>query len=165
MEWIFDNFFIVIIIISAILGFFKNNDEQNKKQEKKKPVPSRPRTVQPERKRQPRAESKVFREEPREKRLTISSVEEQQKAQIERLASKYKGKVASEIDDFGKQVITESLLNEPEKDPSVNREKMKKQVVSNLSAKGLVNGIIMSEVLGPPRAKKSYQNILKDRLR
>ncbi|MFZ3578647.1 hypothetical protein [Virgibacillus sp. DJP39] len=52
--------------------------------------------------------------------------------------------------------------------PSYNSHKnnrLKKQVSNNLSKQGLVNGVIMSEVLGAPRAKKPYKSIASERRR
>ncbi|WP_010650932.1 hypothetical protein [Oceanobacillus massiliensis] len=59
----------------------------------------------------------------------------------------------------------ESNLKEPTRESVIHKEKMKRQVVDNISAKGLVNGVMMSEILGAPRAKKPYRSILQDRIR
>ncbi|MBR3121372.1 hypothetical protein [Oceanobacillus profundus] len=173
MGWIFDNLFIIIIIISGIIGFFNNSNEKQKQQEKekKKAPPQRPgRTVSegtrtPERKPQPVAEQRVYREERSRDTVSTASIAEQQKQQMEKLASKYSTISNSKIEDLKSQADSGSILLEPEKETSKKQERLKKQVVGNLGAKGLVNGIIMSEILGPPRAKKSYKNVLDDRIK
>lgn len=40
---------------------------------------------------------------------------------------------------------------------------MRKQISRNLTKQGLVNGIIMNEVIGPPRAMKPYRSITEQR--
>jgi len=165
MDWILENIFIIIVIISGIIGFFNSNDDKDQKKQQKRPVPSKPRQSTNERTRQPRAESKVYRDEPIKSPVISASIEEQQKAQMDRLATKYSSLSESKIGELSNQVFSKSQLKEPIKDSQVRQERMKKQVVKNLGAKGLVNGIIMSEVLGPPRAKKPYQSVIKDRIR
>ena len=167
MEWIFDNLFIIVIIVSGLIGFFKNNDKEEEKKETAKPVPpksSRIPNVPPVRREQPRAERKVYREGPRKPAVSTASVEEQQKAQMERLASKY-GTVTDSLENMTGQFSGRSLLNEQSEITPVKKANLKKQVISNLGAKGLVNGIIMSEVLGAPRAKKPFKTIVQDRIR
>lgn len=171
MGWIFDNLFIIIIIISGIIGFFNNSNEKQKQQEKekKKAPPQRPRRTvperTPERKPQPVAEQRVYREERSRDTVSTASIAEQQKQQMEKLASKYSAISNSKIEDLKSQTNSGSILLEPEKETSKKQERLKKQVVGNLGAKGLVNGIIMSEILGPPRAKKSYKSVLDDRIK
>jgi hypothetical protein len=168
MEWIFDNLFIIIIIVSGLIGFFKNNETEEKKKETTKPVPpmsSRvPNTPPPVRREQPRAERKVYREGPKKPTISTASIEEQQKAQMERLAGKY-GAITDSLEDLTGQFSGGSSLREQTEDSTVKRENLKKQVSTNLGAQGLVNGIIMSEVLGAPRAKKPFKTILQDRIR
>ncbi|WP_249871059.1 hypothetical protein [Oceanobacillus saliphilus] len=168
MDWIFDNLFIIIIIVSALLGFFRrSNNEQETQEEKKKPVPpktARVPNVPPERRPQPRAERQIYRENSRKPAVSTASIEEQQKAQLERLASKYTT-ITDSIEDLTSQSSGGSILIEPKKVSEVRKEYLKKQLVSNFEAKGLVNGIIMSELLGSPRAKKPYKSVIQDRTR
>ncbi|WP_067727375.1 hypothetical protein [Oceanobacillus damuensis] len=168
MDWIFDNLFIIIIIVSALLGFFRNgNDQETTQKEKKRPAPpmtGRIPKAPPERKAQPRAERQVYREGSRKPTVSTASIEEQQKAQMERLANKY-NTVTDSIEDLTSQSSRGSNLKEPKRESTIQKQKMKKQVVGNFEAKGLVNGIIMSELLGSPRAKKPYKTVIQDRIR
>ncbi|MGJ9457006.1 hypothetical protein [Oceanobacillus sp. CF4.6] len=167
MDWIFDNLFIVIIIISGLIGFFRNNNTEEKKKETKKPVPPKSGRIPnapPVRREQPRAERNVYKERTKEPTVSTASIEEQQKVQMERLASKY-GAISDTIEDLTAQSSKGSNLNEPTKESTVMKERMRKQVEGNLGAQGLINGVIMSEVLGAPRAKKPYKTVLQDRIR
>ncbi|WP_087971714.1 hypothetical protein [Oceanobacillus rekensis] len=167
MDWIFDNLFIIIIIVSGLIGFFRNNDSEEKKKETTKPVP--PKSVRipntpPIRREQPRAERKVYKERPTKPTVSTASIEEQQKVQMERLAGK-NGAITDSLENLTGQNSLGNSLNEQTENSAMKKESLRKQVTSNLGAQGLVNGIIMSEVLGAPRAKKPFKTVLQGRIR
>lgn len=166
MDWIFENLFLVVIIISAIIGFFRNDSSKQKENnERKKPAPPISRPLPPEREAQPRAERKIYKGSRPDESISTISIEEQQKSQMERLASKYSSISAKGLDNLSDSPYKKSPLKEPKNESSENKRKMKQQVSGNLDAKGLINGVIMAEILGPPRAKKTYQSVVKDRIR
>ncbi|GIO23096.1 hypothetical protein [Oceanobacillus sp. J11TS1] len=180
MDWIFDNLFIIAIIISGIVAFLgdskKKEDENRKKQstppnkqaqsrqrQQRSPQETRTRTRQPTQRNreQPRAERHVYRERNRPD-ISAGNIQEQQKEQMERLANRYQ--TASQGDSENIEHTFKDLIverNAEEENPG--KQEMKKRVSQNLDGKGLVNGIIMAEVLGSPRAKKPYRSIVQRR--
>ncbi|AXI09494.1 hypothetical protein CUC15_11440 [Oceanobacillus zhaokaii] len=172
LDLIFDNFFIVVIIISAIMGLFgKKSDET----EKKKPQSNRPkpapnpvsRRQQNERERANRTpgsnQSRSNVPHPSKPMVSTMSIEEQQKAQIERLKGNFKALDNKANNDFSHHAFVANPLEKSVNELSKEQANYKKQLRTNLTRKGLVNGIIMSEVLGSPRARNPYQSIVEQR--
>ncbi|GAB3050829.1 hypothetical protein [Virgibacillus ainsalahensis] len=163
-EFIANNFFLVIIIIAGILGFFRNNAAQQQEQNRKAQPPGNrnnvPRpTPYPSGGNESQQESRTA-EQPSQRSISTTSVEEQQNEQMDRLARKLRTDSKQEMEKLPHDAIRENTSLERSKDLSKNQEEVKSQIKDNLDRKGLVNGIIMSEVLGPPRAKKPYQSVL-----
>lgn len=175
MDWIFDNMFLVIIIISGIISVLsggKKNEEAKKKRQSTPPQ-NRPQqrqqtakstmSHQPSRNKrvQPRAERQIYREESRPD-ISAGSVEEQQKEQMERLRSRYQTASRGDLEDLADK-FKDLVVERQNEEESLGKREMKKRVSGNLDGKGLVNGIIMAEVLGAPRAKKPYRNAIQAR--
>ncbi|WP_047981457.1 hypothetical protein [Ornithinibacillus contaminans] len=96
------------------------------------------------------------------------SVEEEQKQQLERLASSMNTSVAKASTIHRKDlslgtVIQDEIKHHGAESGSGNQEQFKRQMKKRLSGEGFVYGVIMSEVLGPPRARKPYRNVLMER--
>ncbi|RDW21765.1 hypothetical protein [Oceanobacillus chungangensis] len=171
-DLIFDNFFIVVIIISAIMGLFgkKSEDAEKKKQQSNRPKPApNPVSRSQRNERQeanPTAGSKQARSNtPQASKPMVStiSIEEQQKAQIERLKGKYNSGQNKAINDLSHHALVESRVTQSVSELSKEQANYKKQLRENLTRKGLVNGIIMSEVLGSPRARNPYRSVVEQR--
>lgn len=182
MDWIFENLFLIIIIISGIVAFLgdsKKKQEEQKKEQSRPPnkqVPSRQRQQrspqemrtrqqtqrQTQRKReQPRAERQVYREGARPD-ISAGGIEEQQRKQMERMTNRYQTSSQEDVED-AKQNFKDLIVDRKDEADSPGKNEMKKRVSGNLDGKGLVNGIIMAEVLGPPRAKQPYRSIVQRR--
>ncbi|MFA1820451.1 hypothetical protein ACDX78_09755 [Virgibacillus oceani] len=169
LELIFGNFFIVLLIIVGILGFLRDNAAKQKEEERKKR--SRPTKPVPQASRNPQSSRDDSRTPVRDTldraRETVSSVsvEEQQKKQMEKLADRFNTRANEKLDEVQEGVSTgRSVLQEASKvDLSIEQEEIKAGVSQSLKGKGLINGIIMSEVLGPPRARKPYRSIITER--
>lgn len=162
MDWIFENLFLVFVIISGIIavlgdGKKKNQEEQKRKTPPQKQSNSAPRTTQ----RQPRAERKVYTEQERPT-MSAGNIQEQQQEQMKRIANKYSAQVQN-VEDLDKKDTSTVLPANKDDNQGISQQEMKRRVTSNLSAEGLVNGVIMSEVLGSPRAKKPYRSVVRDR--
>ncbi|MEI3596645.1 MULTISPECIES: hypothetical protein [unclassified Oceanobacillus] len=180
-EFIFENMFLVILIISGIIGMLSSNKEQQKKQQQQRP--NRPQQPQTGRQGQPRqapasTRKETVRErpkevvttkiepEPKEATVTLATpkgMEEEQQAQIDRLQERYRGAADvnttdGNIDDFISRQQMEVL-----KSLSEEQEVLKKDIRRSLKNKGLINGIIMAEVLGRPRSLKPYQSVTSER--
>ncbi|PAV29026.1 hypothetical protein CIL05_13685 [Virgibacillus profundi] len=161
-EALASNFFIVIIIIAGIIGFFRDNSAKQKEKQQRKPnnVP-RP-TATPSGGNKPR--QRVYNDNQTDKKVYTTSIEEQQNAQMEQLANRYKTSANRAMNKLPHDAIIGDTLREPDKgELSQSQESLKRQIGSNLNKKGLVNGIIMSEVLGPPRASKPYRSVIGQR--
>ena len=98
-------------------------------------------------------------------------LEEQQKQQVERLKEQMNTRTSDSIVSLKEQdlsigpAIQDAIKHHSLKNQNANKERFKKDVKSGLNYKGLVNGIIMSEVLGSPRARKPYQSVTAERRR
>src|SRR5690606_32233886 len=102
---------------------------------------------------------------------TNRSVEEQQTLQMEKVTQRMNTSTSDSIDSSSQQdlcivpAIQDSSRHHTLHSKNVNKEKFKKDVKTSLNHKGLVNGIIMSEVLGPPRARKPFRSVIAERSR
>ncbi|WP_404453054.1 hypothetical protein LG329_02755 [Virgibacillus necropolis] len=144
-ETIFGNILIILAIVGGIAGFIK--DQKNKGSKSTKPY-STPKPT-----RTPSGGGHQANNEGVSTEQTYStSMREQLDSTTHRA-----------IEHGEHDALSNSNLGTPSK--SSNNNQMKKQIKGNLSKQGLVSGIIMSEVLGPPRAKKPYRSVLTDRRR
>lgn len=163
LEAIFSNFFLILVILSGIFSFFKKNAEDQKKNNAPKQK-NRPKTVQPssrqtETKTRPVYTSKM--EDTIKESVQQVSIEERQKAQMERLAEKFNtskeiGRTIEQGTEFGKSFSNSKIKN---------TKQIKKSANFNMRLKrnDLVQGIIFSEVLGSPRSKKPYRSVIEER--
>ncbi|MFC3039098.1 hypothetical protein ACFOGI_02390 [Virgibacillus xinjiangensis] len=154
IEFIFSNFFIVIMMIAGLMGFFRNSKQEE--QHPERPIP-RPAPASPPQ------QTQSGRQRKEETIVSSESIKEQQNKQIDRLAkhlhtAKTTGDTDSRLTD-----TLESPLREPGKGLTKQQEETRSSIKRNLNRKGLVNGIVMSEVLGPPRAKRPYRSVLSQR--
>jgi hypothetical protein len=144
LEFIFENPIAIIFIIGAIISFFKKmkeNSDPNSNQEKKpewKKVMNIPQTLnegKPVEKRAPR--------EPRQHQQNRSQLREEY----------YEVKGRNEIDQpkvsAFKRIDTNKKVVNDEVDASVDLTPTKDT---------LIDGIVWSEILGPPRAYKSHSH-------
>src|SRR5699024_1500728 len=101
------------------------------------------------------------------------SLEDQRKEQMEKLAKQLQttatnvsaqrldeNKDASDITKYGLSLHEAAT---PDVTLKKQKDKFKRQLQSNLEKKELINGIIMAEVLGPPRSRKPYQSVISER--
>jgi hypothetical protein len=175
--------FIVYGIIRA-MGGAKDNEQQKKsnRQNVPKPTPT-PSGGQnnPKRTVYRSSDSEVYKEKEHSRRNskqtvytstpTNDYVEEQQKQQVERLKERMNTGTNVSLESLSDQdlsigpTIQDAIKHHSLQDKNVKKEQFKKDVKTGLNYKGLVNGIIMSEVLGPPRARKSFRSVAADRRR
>ncbi|WP_174613848.1 hypothetical protein [Virgibacillus ihumii] len=78
---------------------------------------------------------------------------------LTRHGEKERSETQIEMDKRKYESLMSSERSTSEKGLSDEQKQFKKRVRSNLNKKGLVNGIIMSEVLGKPRAMKPYNSV------
>ncbi|MFC2948391.1 hypothetical protein [Virgibacillus sediminis] len=156
IEFIFGNFFLIIMVIAGLMGFLRNNKQEEEQSPRERPV-SRPAP------RQPAPQRQSGERKSKEKNVVIAeSIEDQQNKQMDRLADRLHAHTSSNTDFRGAETL-ENPLREPEKGLTKKQEETRSDIKRNLSKKGLINGIVMSEVLGPPRSKKPYRSVLTQR--
>lgn len=151
IQLIMDNLFIVVIIIAGIIGFFRNSSAE---QEQDRGQTNRPRQT-------PSGGGNQTHQrrthKPQSNPSVPASIEEQQSEQLGRLANQSQTETKDAMEKLPHDSIIGNTLRDPNKNNSGEKEALRRQVKRNLGKTGLVNGIIMSEVLGSPRAKKPYQ--------
>lgn len=144
MEILFENPLILIILVGVISAIFKNKNKDEKQDDTKKRVETR-KTVQ--KSSDPFSEMKdVFREVQRSFQEEI--------------------KPAPTVQENANQKINDAKFaypEEPEKPEQViktprglQEQKLKQQSGLDVDESKLIDAVIWSEILGPPRAKKPY---------
>ncbi|SFD55296.1 hypothetical protein SAMN05216238_102182 [Lentibacillus persicus] len=153
--------FIILAIIASVSGFFKDKDDnpgpdtrmpgRGKQQPRPSPAPSTDRHTGGEDQQQ---------EMPQAAQATI---EEQQQEQRRQLAERMNTAGEKQENAGEHDAIKRHDVREPENELSLEQRKAKKQMNNNLTRTGVINGVIMSEVLGSPRAVKPYRSVIAER--
>lgn len=157
IDLIAGNWFLIALIIGGIIKVLSGASEDHE-EKRQKPVP-RPRTQAP----RPTPTPSGGGNRPNTvKPVPVQSVsiEEQQQKQLDQLAGKLLTDQKQTLTDMrDEDHHAQSIDHEiPKMKPNTNYEhvKYKKQIKGQLTRNGLIEGIIMSEVLGPPRARKPH---------
>lgn len=178
-EFLSENLFLVMIAVSAIIGFLSGDKKEQEQKQKRVPRPkpvqtrsipkhsetTREKTIT----RSNRQEVLTTKLEPTERTVTSShaeSYESKQQAQLERLQKKLGTEISSDVkysNFIAEQDLTFSKSLENVNHFSEEQEELKKNIRGSLRKRGLINGIIMAEVLGKPRALKPYQSVIVER--
>lgn len=170
VDFIAENFFIVVIIIGAILSLLKNksstSDNENESTENPYSAGSTRNTYQS---RSQGVNDDLTPSSASNSAATpgIGSVEEQQEQQMKQL-EKRMGTRSMISDDEGyksRDVGIGSSESKSESNKPYQQQQFKKELKGRLNQKGLIDSIVMAEVLGPPRAKKPYSSILTEKNR
>ncbi|MFB4166514.1 hypothetical protein [Virgibacillus sp. JSM 102003] len=155
-----DVILIILAIIGGLAGFLKDKSE-NDTNKQKRTVNSPKPSPTPSGGAGGMTRNDYQQQSSEEK----TSIEEQQQEQRERLADRMNTATQKAIDERKHDAIINENdnFNQTDKELSVEQKRFKRRIKNNLNRKGLVNGVIMAEVLGSPRAKKPYQSIVKQR--
>ena len=161
IDLILSNPLFIIILIGGIASLLKGKSEQATDSESTTNKP-KPRSIEDlferaHQREQTRSTEKVS-SEPR----SSKTVEELREEQMMRLA----GQAEAEEDQQKNDEYTSRLSNRTlEQNTKMNHEKkaFNQSFNKSLTRKGLVNSVIMAEVLGPPRARKPYQSVITKR--
>lgn len=173
LEAIFGNFMIVIVIIGAIISFLKDKTDKEKQKQQQSNTPYRKPNPKPvpsasdyQAKRNHPSPSVQKQTIPKPTSVDTKSIEEQQANQLKKLVDR--------IDTGSDQTLSglqlEALNNYAQigsqlKNKKSQHQPLQKRLKRNLSRDGLVDSVIMAEVLGPPRAVKSFRTDAKERRR
>lgn len=162
IDLILENPFFLIILIGGIISLLKGKSE---KVEEDQPATNRPKTAQAEnpfersRQRERTRSAEKVRTEP----ISSKSIEELREEQMMR----FSGQVDSEEDQEEKDTdkVSDRVRKEVVGKKITNRHKkeFRNDFNQSLTKKGLVNSVIMAEVLGAPRARKPYETVITKR--
>ncbi|ALX48121.1 hypothetical protein [Lentibacillus amyloliquefaciens] len=150
--------FIILAIIASLSGFFKDNKDSDTK-------------VPPRRNNQPGPSPSTGgntgewtqQEELPQSAEVPATIEEQQQEQRKQLAERMNTAGKEQAEKRGHDAILRHNTRDSGNDLSLERKRAKKQMRNNLTRTGMINGVIMSEVLGQPRAVKPYRSIIAER--
>lgn len=166
-DFIVGNIFIIIIIVGAIINFLSKGKQEEKKQSR---TPERPQPAVPdvrETKTYEKAREtlhEVRKKIEREAEISTRSIEEQVQEQYDRLRSQYQTSQDLESDSLQPKYRQSGLEKQVEAQRTEEGNvRVNVNVDKKLTHKGLIESVIMAEVLGPPRALNPYQNIIMKR--
>ncbi|TFD92331.1 hypothetical protein [Jeotgalibacillus sp. R-1-5s-1] len=149
---------IIMAIIAGVISLINNQKKKEEPNEKPKPAP-----VPQSNQQQPQKKAKNLRETFDRHAKELASEYEKQRAEIEKSKT---GRQPVKRPDRVKQAAAAKIeVEKPASAPRVSSLKPKKDPIKEsdltindgLDSKDLVNGIIFSEVLGPPRSKQHYR--------
>ncbi|WP_217586744.1 hypothetical protein [Lentibacillus saliphilus] len=156
IELVSANFFIIVAVIIGLMGFLK--DKTDKQEERKQPSRSQTQRTPSG----PNVEAQTMPTPKPESRQTEAELYKQ--SQREALAKRMN--VNSSPVEYVEDVMPtrlQSRMNDNHAQDNVQQRELKKQLKSHLTGKGIINGIVMSEILGQPRALKPYRSVTKQR--
>lgn len=161
----FFTFIFILIIISLfnrLMEGAKSESSQGQTQQRQQ------QQHEQERRKHPLGKISVEKSSPdlaRQEKLNneqILSLEEQREKQLEKLASRMNAAIDVEEDSEYQEAMEAPRVKRKtfKHQPVKKKEKIKKRVSKRLDRDGLVDSVIMAEVLGRPRALRPYENIL-----
>lgn len=155
MDGFFEIIMPILILVGGLIGVFGKSE--NRKQTSDQQSPNRP-TQTTQTRRQTEQRKRTVHERQQENIQTLS-IEEQRDQQMERLRE--------QIKTGGHRLPEQSKTSSPQvvhsHKTSYEFEEFKKDMKRNLTKQGLIDSIIMAEVLGSPRARKPYRSIIYER--
>lgn len=164
IDLILDNLFFVIILLLGLFNLLGSSKEKEDKRKRTEPRKVRPIPVETEPNRKTTFEqqpkmTKMEQLEAEQAEIEAKSIEEHRQEQFERLKQQFQSSYTLEDMEEMERTNVRSRREEKResKDEKVN-ERVDLQLESRLSREGLVESIIMSEILGPPKARKRIKN-------
>ena len=168
-DTVLKNPFLLIIIIGGIISFLKGKSGKPEEEEGKqpssnsKPVETSSQTPSPFGR-----EQRTGRKQPIKRRVQETAqkvtVEEHRKEQMQRLSQQMSANQQRSMEERPKvaDATREHQINNLAS--NYTQDKFKNQFKKSLTPKGLIDSIVMAEVLGAPRARQQYQSpVLKRR--
>lgn len=151
-------FFIILAIIGGLVGIF--NDKKFKKTKEPKGTIYNSSGSATE-----TAGEIVTNDEDGQQGQSNSggSIERQRLDQRQRSAERMDTETQKEMRKRKHDSIIGGTNKVPENNLSAKQKQFKKRIKRNVNREGLVNGIIMAEILGSPRATKPYRSVISQR--
>lgn len=172
IDLIFENPFLLVIILGALFSLFggkKKEEQQEQRQRQNQRTGSQQQrqqqSQQPMRtKSNPSQPRQQVKKKTQEKRAPQLSIEEQRARQMARFASNH-------VTEHHSAEADEKLVRADERrkteiqnlTSSYDQKRFKKEFKQGLTREGLINSVIMAEVLGSPRARNPYESIVSKR--
>lgn len=164
IEVVFRNPFLLILLVGGIFSLLKGKPEEDAKEEQsqRREAPTFPETFPLPYERE--QADQQFEVESSEYSIDSLSIEEQREQQMQQLTAQYSmndHKDEEEHSGLQDKAKLADLRREMDvqKIKAPYNKKFKKEFTKSLTKKGLVNSVIMAEVLGSPRALKPYQSV------
>lgn len=164
IDLIYDNlFFVIILLIGLInlLGGSKSDKKQNRERPQRRQVSPAERKTQPAT-RKIEQKSRMTRAEQLEaekKELETKSIEQQRQEQFERLKQQFQSSYTlDEMEQINIESQNENQLSKSDSSPRQKElESVELKLENRFTREGLIESVIMAEVLGPPKARKKLQ--------
>lgn len=180
---LFDNPFLLFVIIAGLVSFFNrikaSSRDQNGRQQpsaerevdakpKQSPVRDMMKRIEemaesldPEVAKQQQSSQEQTREKRPKSSPRMSSFEQQREEQYKQLQKQYQSAQAEEsseqIRNMDSPIFNDSqMMRDSIKASEIASTKI--NIKSRLNKAGLIESVVMAEVLGPPRARKKYSN-------
>jgi len=143
-ELLFKNPFLLLLIIGYLTTVFRGKSDEQKEREK-----------QPKRT-PPKQTTESSPKNPETDTVEMSSIEAQRKEQLERLQTQLETKMPSQDLNLNDYSTLGTTISDGESKQPVKQKMNKNKIQQRLNQRGLVESVIMAEVLGSPRAKKRH---------
>ena len=162
-DLILENSFFLIIIIGGIISLLKGKGEKPEEENNQPTNNQKPKRAESPFERSRQTERTRPTEKVVQEPISSQSIEELREAQMLRFTGKREANdrhlerdIPRIADSIGKAVVHENAAKN-------NKKAFKKDFNKNLTKQGLVNSVIMAEVLGAPRARSAYQTVITKR--
>ncbi len=170
LEAIFGNFMIIIIIIGGIISFLKNKSGNEQQEKRRHEKTQRTRTQVPSGRYDPakqRSEQQMHQqsEDQHHSDTEMITAEEQRAAQLKNLAGKIESDLSTRLEELPEAGPVKHTEKKPVYAKSAKHRPEAKHFRKNLTGKGLVQSVVMAEVLGPPKATRPYRPVTEERRR
>lgn len=172
IEMIIKNPIVILAVLGGLASLMKRKKDQEKQANEESPQAQKPVVRSPQTSGQ-QLTKQVFKRPNPSVSVNTSSIDEHRAEQLrrytEQMASNNSNTTVTKntehsglqdrpkVADARRDVEIENLGS------SVQQKQFKKQIKKGLTTEGLVNSILMAEVLGPPRARNPYQSVISKR--
>lgn len=181
LEFILANPFFILLILGGFFSLFRGNEKSTQQKRTQpsnqpRPTPQRAQRVEPQRAQRvepnhPKQSQQAMRQS--EAKQINTSVRERQSVsdrqlQMNRHVEATRLQQRSEYSHHrSKNVSQQTRKNAVSKQPQLEiaSPMMARRIKRKLTRQGLIDSIVMAEILGPPRARKRYRNLVSERRR
>lgn len=170
IDLIFENPFFLVLIIGALLSLFgdKKKGKQEEREQGQQQTSSRRRMPEPEGKPLGRMETTPERQpnlvQKKKEMSSQLSIEEHRANQMaEYLKRSSTNETSTDRDELSEDQVNKEQKRIQKLATSYKQNEFKKEFKKSLTKEGLVNSVIMSEVLGSPRSRNPYQSVITKR--